>query len=274
MDKRRKKEERTLKTSNESVTTERPQQEEVITYAEYHSIITGADRTWQYGGFPLPDGTFWRYREPNAVVVVEGERMRVSARITRANDQVQILDNAKNMFFSTRRFEVPEQGEISFEWDMRALCANTAPGDLYDGLISVNLLDFSTGAALDFFACNDVIASVYALLPFPGLPEPVDVEDAQKPKYFCDFNEFSLLTTAGQLHRYRIAYHRGKDEARFYVDGEQVSAYNEVPVKMNGFHVALGLMTEKTIKQGKSISVHGQFLTGVWGPITITTRQE
>ncbi len=200
--------------------------------------------------------------------------MRVTAQLSRANDQVQILDNAKNMFFSTKRFEVPESGEISFEWEMKALCSDTAPHDLYDGFVSVNLLDFSTGFALDFFVCNDVIASVYALLPFPGVPEPADSENAEKPKYFCDFNELPLTTAPGQLHRYRISYHRGKDEVRFFVDGQEVGVYSEVPVKINGFIIALGLMTEKTIEQGKSVSVHGQVLTGQWGAFTITVRDQ
>ena len=200
--------------------------------------------------------------------------MRVTAQLSRANDQVQILDNAKNMFFSTKRFEVPENGEITFEWEMKALCSGTAPHDLYDGFVSVNLLDFSTGFALDFFVCNDVIASVYALLPFPGVPEPADSENAEKPKYFCDFNEFPLTTAPGQLHRYRISYHRGKDEVRFFVDGQEVGVYSEVPVKINGFIIALGLMTEKTIEQGKSVSVHGQVLTGQWGAFTITVRDQ
>src|SRR5207249_7734854 len=74
-----------------------------IVYGNYGSIITTKNPTWQYGGFPQPDGTFWQYREPNAVVVVEGDRLRVSAvPLTRSHDQVQILDNAKNMYFSTR----------------------------------------------------------------------------------------------------------------------------------------------------------------------------
>jgi hypothetical protein len=107
------------------------QEEESSIYSGYHSIITGVNRSWEYGGFPLPDGTFWRYREPNAAVVVEGERVRVTAEISRANDEVQILDNAKNMFFSTKRFVVPEQGEISFEWDMGAL---RQPARLYHRL--------------------------------------------------------------------------------------------------------------------------------------------
>src|SRR5215472_14820055 len=104
--------------TTQTSSVEKEMQEETITYSGYHSIITGVNRSWEYGGFPLPDGTFWRYREPNAVIVVEGERMRATAKLTRSNDQVQILDNAKNMFFSTKRFEIPETGEISFEWDM------------------------------------------------------------------------------------------------------------------------------------------------------------
>ena len=250
------------------------QQVETTTYAGFHSIITGVNRSWEYGGFPLPDGIFWRYREPNAVIVVEGERLRATAKLSRANHQVQILDNAKNMFFSTQRFEIREKGEISFEWDMKALCAGTKPHDLYDGFVSVNLLDFSTGVALDFFVCNDVITSVYALLPFPGVPEPEDDEFAIKPKYYCDFNELSITTTPGQQHQYRISYHRGKDEVRFFVDAQEVGVYTEVPVKINGFIIALGLMTEKPIEQGKSVSVHGQVLSGVWSAFSIITQRE
>lgn len=246
---------------------------ETLTYANYHSIITGVERTWKYGGFPLPDGSFWYYREPDAKVVVEGERLRVAATLTRANDHVQILDNAKNMFFSTRTFRAPENGEISFAWSQKARCMGTAPRDLYDGFVSVNLLDFSTGAALDFFVCNDTIATVYAILPFPGVPAPPDNEQAEKPKYFCDFGELSIATQLGQIHSYRISYHRGRNEVAYFVDGAEVARFRDVPVKLNDFIIALGLMTEKTIERGKSVSVHGQALIGEWSAFTITTRE-
>ncbi len=244
---------------------------ESITYANYHSIITGIDRTWQYGGFPQPDGSFWLYREPDASVVVEGERLRVTARLSRSHNQVQILDNAKNMFFSTRTFTPPDAGEIAFEWEQKARCMGTAARDLYDGFISVNLLDFTTGAALDFFVCNEIISTVYAILPFPGVPAPPDKEAADKPRYFCDFGELPLETAPGQLHRYRISYHRGKDEVAYSVDGREVARYRDVPIKLNGFIIALGLMTEKTIENGQSVSVHGQVLIGEWSKFTITT---
>lgn len=258
----------------ETLTTQATQaqrHEEVITYAGYHSIISGVDRCWDYGGFPLPDGSFWRYREPNAVVVVEADKLRVGVSpLTRANDHIQILDNAKNMFFSTQHFTIPDDGGIAFEWDMSARCFGTRPRDLYDGFVSVNLLDFSNGFALDFFVCNEVIATVYARLPFPGVPVPDDVENAIKPKYFSDFNELPLQTHEGQMHRYRISYDKGKDEVRYFVDGQEVGAYTEVPSKIDACVIALGLMTEKSIDHGKSVSVHGQGLVGEWGPFTVT----
>lgn len=242
-------------------------------YAGYHSIITGVDRLWEYGGFTLPDGSFWRYREPDAVVIVEGERLRVRAtKLSRFNDLIQILDNAKNMFFSTKQFSIPDDAEISFAWNMSARCTGTQAHDLYDGFVSVNLLDFATGMALDFFACNDVIATVYARLPFPGVPAPIEPENAVKPKYFSHFNELPIETVPGQMHRYDITYHKSKDEIRFFVDGQNVGLYTEVPCKIHTLTIALGLMTEKSIEQGKSVSVHGQGITGEWEPFTITTQ--
>ena len=251
-----------------------PEQKEICTDAGYHGIITGIDRQWEYGGFTQPDGPFWRYREPDANVIVEKDRLRVRVLcLTRSHDSMQILDNAKNMFFSTKQFAVPDDGSISFEWDMSAQCTGTRPHDLYDGFVSVNLLDLSTGVALDFFVCNDIIATVYARLPFPRVPIPDDVEDAVKPKYFSLFNELPIETCPGQTHHYGITYHKGKDEVRFFVDGQSVATYTEVPGKLQGFTIALGLMTEKSIQQGKSVSLHDQGLTGEWGPFTITIER-
>jgi len=241
-----------------------------IVYGNYGSIITTKNPTWKYGGFPQPDGTFWQYREPNAVVVVEGDRLRVAAvPLTRSHDQVQILDNAKNMYFSTQMFEPPEQGTITLEWWMSARGIETAPRDLYDGFVSVNLLDFANGLALDVFMSNDVIATVYARLPFPGVPVPEETK-TDRPKYFCYFHELELPTKPGTRHDCKIAYTKSTDELIFWIDGVEVSHYTEVPAKMGSFLIALGLMTEKAIHQGKSASLHGQGLIGEWGPFTIT----
>lgn len=244
---------------------------EQITYGNYRSIITGEDPAWQLGGFRLPDGSFWQYREPEATVIVEHNRLRVRAiPLTRRHDSVQVLDNAKHMYFSTRRFQPPEDGWIRLEWEMRARAYNGRPGDLYDGFVSVNLLDFETGLAIDFFACNEKIATVYARLRFPGVEVP-DVEHPVKPKYWALFHELDVATTPGQPHRYAITYHRARDELAWAVDGAEVDRQRNLPVKMNGFLVALGLMTEKPLEDHGSVSLHGQGLAGEWSEFTITT---
>lgn len=123
------------------------EQQKVI--GDFHTILSEGE-VWKIGGFPLPDGSFWEYREPDAVVIVRNGILYVRAPLSRQNDQIQILDNAKHMYYSVETIKVPESGEVSFELQIRARTQNTVPGDLYDGYVSLNLLDFTTGAALDF----------------------------------------------------------------------------------------------------------------------------
>lgn len=222
---------------------------------------------WQFGGFPLPDGGFWQYREPNATVLVRNGRLQCSVfPLTRTHDRVQFLDNAKQMWFSKERFAVPEHGAISFELSIAARGIGTAPGDLYDGFVSFNLLDFSSGWAIDFFVSNDVIATVYGRLPFPG----VTVPDTGPIRNFCLFKELDRPTQAGQRHDYRIVYDRAANSVEWQIDGERVNREEAVPDKIDGFTAALGLMTEKDLGPQGSTSLHGQGLSGEWSPLRIT----
>jgi hypothetical protein len=250
--------------------TESKPRTETITYGNFRSIITGIDPTWQIGGFTLPDGTEWKYREPNATVIVEHEKLRVRANpLSRSHDRIQVLDNAKHMYFSTARFAPPEDGTISVELSIAGRRHNGVPGDLYDGMATVNLLDFDTGAAIDFFATNDKLATVYGRVLFPGVvAEPP--ADLNRPTYFCIFNELPVPTKPGQTHLYKITYDKANDQLWWFIDGEEVDHHREVPFKMSSFLVALGLMTEKPIDVDRSSSVHGQGLTGEWSPVTIT----
>jgi len=226
---------------------------------------------WVQGGFPQPDGTFWLYREPNAIVIAQAGRLRVTAApLTRAHHKVQILDNAKHMYFSRERFAVPENGSIAFAVNIAARGYGTRPHDLYDGFVSYNLLDLTTGWALDFFISNDTIATVYARLPFPGVPAP----STGPVRYFALFKELDVPTAPGQRHDYRIVYDRAHDTVEWYVDGALVNREENVPDKLDGFIVAMGLMTEKDIDpETGSTSLHGQGLTGDWSETTIITRR-
>ncbi|WP_053375461.1 DUF6081 family protein [Paenibacillus sp. FJAT-27812] len=238
-----------------------------VILGDFHTILNEGE-VWKIGGFPLQDGSFWQYREPNAVVIVRNGMLYVRAPLSRSNDQIQILDNAKHMYYSAEPVAVPEAGEISFELQIRARSQNTAPNDLYDGFVSLNLLDFSTGGALDFFAGNDKYASVYAVLPFPG----VKVPETDKTRYFCVFKEDTDFE-AREFNTYKITYNRAGDEVVFYVNGREVRREHNVPVKFNQFTVALGIMTEKDLSPEGSVSVHGQTVIAEWSPITIEIKE-
>ena len=235
---------------------------ETVTYGDFADLLKPESK-WAIGGFPG-----WEFREPNAVVVVQNGKLRVAAMpLTRGNGSVQILDNAKHMYFSKEQFAVPPGGEISCELEMRAQKVNGVPNDFYDGFVSFNMLDFSTGLAIDFFVSNECYATVYARLPFPGSPAP----EGDGQKYFALFKEQPLPKGEQQPHRYKITYNAGAGELSFYVDDQLVNHEVNVP-KMESFIAALGIMTEKDLVDGKSVSCHGQGLVGEWSPLTVTRR--
>ncbi|WNB90212.1 DUF6081 family protein [Bacillus sp. NEB1478] len=236
-----------------------------IVLGDFQSILSKSG-TWKMGGFPLPDGSFHEFREPEAVVIVRNNELYVRVNpFTKSHPSVQFLDNAKHMYYSNESIKVPDEGSITFEWKMRARPIGTNPNDLYDGFVSVNLLDFTTGAALDFFAGNDQFASVYAVLPFPG----VQVPETKETRYFCIFKEDSSFHQR-EWNVYQITYNRNLDEVLFLINGEVVRKENNVPIKFNEFTVALGLMTEKDLSPDGSTSLHGQGIIGEWSPMKVT----
>lgn len=241
--------------------------EHVKVLGDFHTILSEGE-VWRIGGFPLPDGTFWSYREPDAVVIVRNGILYVRTQLTRKHDHVQILDNAKHMYYSADPVIVPDNGEISFELQIRARTEGTAPNDLYDGYVSINLLDFTTGAALDFFAGNDTYATVYGILPFPG----VTVPESDKTRYFCIFKEEQDFA-AREFNTYRITYNRAEDEVIFYLNGREVRREQGVPIKFNQFTVALGIMTEKDLSPQGSVSTHGQTVIAEYSPVTVTIKE-
>ena len=228
------------------------------------------DSPWVQAAFPLPNGETWQYREPNAVILVRDGWLQVAAvPYTRGNDHVQILDNAKHMYFLKERFLVPEGGRITFEIQIAARTINTQAGNLYDGYVSWNLLDLTTGWALDFFTGGDTVATVYGRLPFPG----ANVPDSGPARAFCIFNELAdLPATQGQVHAYRITYDQAADTVEFEADGKIVDRYESVPDKISGFTAALGLMSEIDIVAGKSVSCHGQGVIGRWNAMRVVTE--
>jgi hypothetical protein len=236
---------------------------ETIEYGDYHNL-NNPDTSWQQGGFKLADGSYWEYREPGATHIVRNHRLRMRVyEVSRKHDHVQILDNAKHMLFSKRRFEVPENGKITFKFSVSAQIYNANDDDLYDGFVSVNLLDFQTGAAIDFFTSNKYYATVCGQIPFPGVPLP------ENYNWFCFFNEKPNDKKPGEFNDYEISYDQAADLVVFIKDGKEVGRQS-IPFKITGFLIALGLMTEKDLQPEGSVSCHGQGITGEWSPFSIT----
>jgi len=229
-----------------------------------------AERSWVAAGFPMAGGGFWPFREPDAVVIVQNDRLRVAAvPFTRSHDEVQFFDNAKHMYFSTRSFEAPRDGRLVVEWEMSALVVGGRDDDLYDGFVSFHLMDLAAGVAIDVFAGNRTVATVYARLPFPGANAP---RSELGPRYFSLFDEFRGVSEPGQLHRYALVYDRAAATLEWQMDGRTLKRESSVP-DMGASVIALGMMTEKDIVPGKgSVSCHGQGAIATWGGIRVRSE--
>ena len=242
--------------------------------SDFASIVEtpGQPRTWFPAQFPAPEGGMWVYQEPDAVIVVQENRLRVAAvPFTRKHDGVQVLDNAKHMYFSTRSFEAPPGGRLAVDWEMAASISKGRKGDLYDGFVSFHLLNPMGGVAVDIFLGNEELATVYARLPFPGSNTP---RPAKGPRFYSVFDEMRGKTKPGELHAYAMIHDRAARTLEWKMDSETLKRLEDVD-DLGPCHVVMGLMTEKDIVPGKgSVSCHGQGAVGTWGGIRVTLGEK
>jgi hypothetical protein len=247
--------------------------EKRVEIADFASIVEqpGRPRTWMPAAFPLPDGELAVLQEPDAVVVVQNAHLRVAAvPFTKSHDRVQVLDNAKHMYFSVAPFEAPEGGRLTVDWRMSASISGGEQGDLYDGFVSFHLLNLTGGVAVDVFVGNRELATVYARLPFPGAAAP---PQGAGPRYFSVFDEMPGRTEVGEMHRYTMVHDRGARTLEWRMDGESIKLLDGID-DIGPCHLALGLMTEKDIVPGKgSVSCHGQGAVGTWGDISVRLEE-
>jgi hypothetical protein len=241
-----------------------PQETEI--YASFDSLLEPRP-AWRIGEFPERDGSMRLLREPDAVTIVQNGRLSLGVRrFTRTHDRVQILDNAKHVLFSTKTFEVPEGGSLSFTAELKAEGAGCTPGDLYDAFASLLCLDLSTGTAIDVFCRDDICAAVFARLPFPGASVP----DLEPFKYWAIFDERALPSPGSHTYGIEIAPRAGA--ITWTVDGDMLRRQSLPDYRLGSLVLGLGLMTEKTLGPNGSVSCHGQGLGAEWGPITVERR--
>ncbi len=231
-----------------------------------YSALLRQDSLWQPGAIRLADKSTWTYVEPAARVTVRRERLRIQVTpFTRRHDSIQTLDNSKHLYFSTATYPFEIKDETSYAVSMSVRGVNTNEGEIYDGFAAFHLLDTDSGIAADFFAGNDNIAIAYS--------KPKHVSTAMSPpterKYLAVFKDADVSTVPDQFHNYLIIYDPDESRLTWKVDEEVVAEEKNVPARVKSFKLGLGVMTAKTITEGRSVSNHGQGIIGRWSPVRI-----
>ncbi len=218
----------------------------------------------------MANDSTWTYQEPDAKVRVRRECLRIRVTpFTRHHDVVQTLDNSKHLYFSRSAYPEVIKGETEYEVSMSAQGVNTNIGEIYDGFVAFHLLDAESGIAADFFAANDNVAIAYSR---PKIIDPKNGPSKER-KYLAIFKEVEVKTSPGELHHYKITYYPEQDRISWSLDGEIVAEEKNIPARVKSFRLGLGVMTAKTITDGKSVSNHGQGIIGDWSPVRITEEK-
>ncbi len=243
----------------------RKSEQEKGDYADYAAILR-QDSLWQPGTIKLANNSTWTYQEPDAKVTVRRECLRIRVTpFTRRHDLIQTLDNSKHLYFSRSTYPEVIEDETEYEVSMSAQGVNTNQGEIYDGFVAFHLLDAESGIAADFFAANDSVAIAYSR---PKVTDPKN-RTSKERKYLAIFKEVEVKTSPGDLHAYKIIYNPKQDRISWSVDGDIVAEEKNVPSRIKSFRLGLGVMTAKTITDGKSVSNHGQGIVGQWTPVRI-----
>ncbi len=238
-------------------------------YGEYSSIFKEEGK-WTQGIYRLPDGTTWTYNEPDAIIIVQRNRLRVRVEpLTRSHDTIQLLDNTKHLYMSTAKFPTPEEGTISFEIEMAAKVSGAKDNDLYNGFTAFNLHDLEGGFGFSFLTNGREYATLYSR----QAPAGTTSKNPAYPRFFEIYNEHPLSPIPERQHHFTIAYTKRKDYSEWLLDGERVNYQDRIPDPINSFVLSIGIMTAVELGPNGSQSLHGQNITGEWSIAKITAPQ-
>ncbi len=246
--------------------TEEIQAPETILYGEFSSIFK-EDGKWTLREHKLPDGTVWTCSEPDAIITVQRNRLRVRTEpLRRFHDTNQQIDNSKHVYSSTTKFQAPEKGIISFELQMRASVTGAKSEDLYNGFTTFALFDQEGGFGLGFLTNGLEYATIYAR----QIPPSIASRNPAYPRLFEIYDEHPLASAREGSQSFTITYDKQQNRADWLIDGENANYQDAIPDPINSFSVELGLMTGVELGPDGSRSLQGQGITGEWSAVKIT----
>jgi len=234
---------------------------QTICYDNFSGLHLDSSK-WTFATFPLADGNFWRWEEPEAKIKTGDGRLEITVSpYTRYHDQVQIFDNPKHLISGTRNIPVPEGSSISFSFKMGAITIDGDPNDFRDGLASFNVVDLTPGWSLTSLPLQPRFGVIYERLLMPGL---TNSEEA--------FTEIVGLgpNQPGHLTLCRIDYDSKEYKVDYWLNGKKILSHSDLQVRPGNLFMEMGLITLRPIANGKSTSLRGQGGTGLWTDIKIS----
>src|SRR3954452_6324086 len=227
-----------------------------ITYDELSGPDLDASR-WTPAHLPLPTGGRPVPLDPHAEVAVGDGEVRVTIpRFAVSHDAFQAVDSVKHLVVSTRRFELPPAGPVTFAADLAVENLNGEPADYRRGIAAFPVADLD--ASKRVFSVCGTSARVFAMhehLAFGGPTEPF-VHVVESP--YADFGDDFTRPRACE-----ITLDRSTSTAAWRVDGRTVYEANGAFVP-DGARIAFGIFTMLPIRDGHSRSLDGQGIDARW----------
>ncbi|MEP0814771.1 MAG: hypothetical protein HRF49_08925, partial [bacterium] len=204
---------------------------------------------WTIAAAPLGDGSFWYWRDVNAIETQAGGRFSIDIpKFSSNNDIVQIFDNPKHLYLANMSW--PTGGGPARFSCVLAGSVTGDPDDYRDGFASFNVLDFESAMVFDIVTNGHRIWAIYERLLIPGATTP---EQA-----FTEVVDLGVPTVPMREHEVAVEFDGAGASVRFFVDGAELLVRENVPAVPSQLTCGFGLITLWPIENGKSVSCKGQ----------------
>ena len=207
------------------------------------------ERKWTIARAPLGDGSFWEWRDANAVVALGGGRCTINInRFSLHNDTVQIFDNPKHLYLATRSWETGG-GIVRFSAKLAGEVTGD-PHDYRDGFAAFNVLDFETAMVFDVITNGRHVWAIYERLFIPGA--------TTEKEAFTEVLDLRVDTAPMREHDVAVEFDAAAARVRYFVDGEEKLVRENLPAVPKQLTTGFGLITLWPIQYEKSASIKGQ----------------
>jgi hypothetical protein len=231
-----------------------------LTYDDFTAATLDHSR-WSILELSRRGGGTWRCEEPSARVQVgEGTLDIQVGHLTRGHDRVQIFDDLKHQLVSTRPFQAPRDGRVTFSAEVAATNFNSSFYDWRDGQATFALRDPRTGWSFRTFTTSHHVFAIDGGMRAASTASLDSIIDCGQPR---------LSVLPGLSHRHDVTFDLDEQSILWEVDGVPVCSlrHGNLPSTVQ---LVVGVTTLQPIRNRRSQSARGQGMSASFGPITIS----